>query len=303
MVLLTMTSPIVEALTVLNNSDGFHGSHGSHDFREAHDPPRSTAASRQNETRDPCITDPAVGKPISHGQILSTLKTLQAQGHAGFRLDTMLRGSALYVPPPPPPPQPTDEYRELMARLRREEEERSYERMTRKAPPRETFADRFPLAPTASMTSLAQSFAEANRPTKASDVEAGDIEFGDVQKQLTLILNFLLSVFGCGVALWKLARWWPVSARLFISLGGALLVAITEVAVYSAYTWRMSRGEEKEKRKKETREVVQTWVVGKDGENGEEDDKALGPDPICLTPQDPPGHEPSIRKRRTKGDV
>lgn len=105
-----------------------------------------------------------------------------------------------------------------------------------------------------------------NRPSRKSDEEVDDIEFGDLQKQITLIINFLVSVFGCGAALWKLAQWWPVSTRLFLSLGGAIVVAITEVAVYSAYTWRMSQGEKQQAAMKEVREVVKTWVVGDEDE-------------------------------------
>ncbi|KAI1121864.1 endoplasmic reticulum-based factor for assembly of V-ATPase-domain-containing protein [Nemania abortiva] len=274
MVLLTMTSPMVEALIVLRDSS------------DSHEPSNNAIRCIDPETDDPCMEDPAVGKPISHGQILSTLKTLKAKGHAGFRLEAMLRGSALYVPPPPPKPEPTDEYKALMARLRREEEERSYERMIRKAPPRETFAERFPLAP------MAHSFAEVNKPSKKSDMEADDIEFGDVQKQMTLIINFLVSVFGCGAALWKVAQWWPVSTRLFLSLGGALLVAITEVTVYSAYTWRMSEGEKKQTRMKESREVVKTWVVGEDHDKPQIKEPAAG-----VREEDSHELETSLRRR------
>ncbi|KAI0878227.1 endoplasmic reticulum-based factor for assembly of V-ATPase-domain-containing protein [Hypoxylon argillaceum] len=273
MVLLRMTSPMVEALIIL---------------RECSNPQEPSSNATQcidTEIEEPCMTDPAVGKPISHGQILSTLKKLKAKGHVGFRLEAMLRGSALYVPPAPPKPKPTDEYKALMARLRRDEEERSYERMIRKAPPRESFAERFPLAP------MAHSFAEVNKPSKESDMEVTDLEFGDVQKQMTLIINFLVSVFGCGAALWKAAQWWPVSARLFLSLGGALLVAITEVAVYSAYTWRMSEGEKKEAKMKEVQEVVKTWVVS------EEDDKTHVKEPTPTIEEDAHELETSVRRR------
>ncbi|KAI0425467.1 endoplasmic reticulum-based factor for assembly of V-ATPase-domain-containing protein [Xylaria sp. FL1042] len=274
MVLLTMTSPMVEALVILRNSS------------DSHNPPSNDRSqSDDTELAEPCMKDPAVGNPISHGQILNTLRRLKASGHVGFRLEQMLRGSALYVPPPPPKPEPTEEYKALMARLRHEEEERSYERMIRKAPPRETFAERFPLAP------IAHSFAEVNKPSKASDMEINDIEFGDVQKQVTLIINFLVSVFGCGAALWKLAQWWPVSTRLFLSLGGAIVVAITEVAVYSAFTWRMSQSEKKQTNLKEVREVVKTWVVG------EEDVKPPPEESTLLIEDDAHKQETGLRRR------
>ncbi|KAI0973771.1 endoplasmic reticulum-based factor for assembly of V-ATPase-domain-containing protein [Xylaria arbuscula] len=281
MVLLRMTSPMVEALLILRDSPS-----------DTNDASTDRTQSDDSELAESCIKDPAVGKPISHGQILSTLKTLRANGNATFRLEHMLRGSALYVPPPPPKPEPTEEYKALMARLRHEEEERSYERMVRKAPPRGTFAERFPLA------SMAHSFAAVNKPSKASDEEADDIEFGDVQKQLTLIINFLVSVFGCGAALWKLAQWWPVSTRLFLSLGGAIVVAITEVAVYSAFTWRMSQSEKKQMGMREVQEVVKTWVVGED----EDDPKTKLQEPTLIAQSDSRELETNLQ-RRIKGDT
>ncbi|KAI1331553.1 endoplasmic reticulum-based factor for assembly of V-ATPase-domain-containing protein [Xylariaceae sp. FL0255] len=237
MVLLTMTTPLVEAIMISRNLL---------DKSETHEP------------SDPSLEDPAVGKPISHGQILDTWRTLRTNGHEKLRLEGLLRGTTVYTPPPPPKPEPTDEYKALMARLRREEEERSYERMIQKAPMQETFAQRFPNA------SMAHSFSEVNKPSKASDLGDDNIEYGDVQKQVTLLINFLVSIVGCGAALWKATQWWPVSTRLFLSLGGAIAVAITEVVVYSAFSWRMSEGGVKELKKKDAKEIIQTWVVGED---------------------------------------
>ena len=158
-----------------------------------------------------------------------------------------------------------------MARLRREEEERSYERMTQKAPTREPFAQRYP-GPAGAAAPMAREFAAVNRPSTEADV-GGDFvaEYGDVQKQVTLILNFLVSIVGSGVALWLAARWWSTPARLFLSLGGSLVVAVAEVAVYSAYSWRMAEGERKEGEKKEVREVARTWVVGAGDDDRSED--------------------------------
>lgn len=94
MVLLTMTSPMVEALTVLGNSN--YSQNLSRDPIQCDD----------TGFEEPSMTDPAVGKPISHGQLLKTIKALKASGHVGFRLESMLRGSALYVPPVPPKSEP-----------------------------------------------------------------------------------------------------------------------------------------------------------------------------------------------------
>ncbi|KAI1249401.1 hypothetical protein MGN70_009014 [Eutypa lata] len=206
---------------------------------------------------EPSLQNPIIGNPISHSQIIDIWKKLKKQeNNNGSSLEGLLTGAMVYIPPLPPKPEPSKEYKALMARLRHEEEERSYQRMLQKAPLRESFAQRFPAAP------IAHSFAEVNKPLKASDI--GDdfaVEYGDVQKQLTVIFNFLLSIFGTGAALWLVARWWSTPARLFLSLGGSIVVAIAEVAVYSAYNWRMTEGEKKENKKKETKEVMKTWVV------------------------------------------
>ncbi|KAI0845925.1 endoplasmic reticulum-based factor for assembly of V-ATPase-domain-containing protein [Daldinia vernicosa] len=236
MVLLTMTPSIVEAINQ-SFKPGFDDIAMSND--------------------EPLLKDPSVGNPISHGQIIDIWKRLKDENDNTTRLEQLLRGATVYAPPPPPKPEPTEEYKALMARLRHEEEERSYERMLKKAPPRESFARRFPSDP------MAHSFAEVNRPFRASDI-GEDIEHGDIQKQITLVINFLVSIFGCGVALWLAARWWGVPARLFLSLGGSIIVAIAEVAVYSAYTWRMAEGEKQQKKMKEVKKIVQTWVVGED---------------------------------------
>lgn len=269
MVLLTMTSSIVEALNRVAESN-------------TGDPPQvGERESNSTDDGEPSLRDPAVGNPISHGQIIDIWKRLRNKTEHAIRLEDLLRGATVYIPPPPPKPEPTDEYKELMARLRREEEERSYERMLKKAPPRESFAPRAPPAP------MTHSFAEVNRPSRAEDI-GDDIEHGDIQKQITLVINFIVSVFGCGAALWMAARWWSVPARLFLSLGGSIIVAIAEVAVYSAYTWRMAEGEKNLKKKKEIKEIIQTWVIGED-DNEKSNDGSL--------PLDETKPETNLRRR------
>ncbi|CAI4217542.1 unnamed protein product [Parascedosporium putredinis] len=132
------------------------------------------------------------------------------------------------------------EYKALMARLRREEEARAYERMLNPTPTLETFRSAFP-------TPVAAAFAEVN-------------------KQLMLVFNFLVSIVGVAATIWIAARWWSVTARVLVTLAGALIVAVAEVAVYSSYMWRMEQGAGKEVKVQEVREVVNTWVLGKDGE-------------------------------------
>ncbi|KAI1395559.1 endoplasmic reticulum-based factor for assembly of V-ATPase-domain-containing protein [Hypoxylon fuscum] len=272
MVFLTMTLSVVEALNRLAQTNTDDQQHDNAD----------------SNSDEPLLENPSVGMPISHGQIIDIWNRLKNEGSGETNLEKLLCGATVYVPPPPPKPEPTQEYKALMARLRHEEEERSYERMLKKAPPRESFAQRYPAAP------MAHSFAEVNRPTKASDL-GDDIENGDVQKQITLIINFLVSVFGCGAALWMAARWWSVPARLFLSLGGSIIVAIAEVAVYSAFTWRMAEGEKMQKKKKEVKEIVQSWVVGED-----DNKKKVIDEPLNLSKQDELEPDTNLR-RRIKG--
>lgn len=93
-----------------------------------------------------------------------------------------------------------------------------------------------------------------------------DITYNDVHRQLMLILNFVLSILGVAASLWILARWWSTPARLFLTLGGSLLVGIAEVALYGGYIWHLGEAKKKDRKFKEVKEIVQTWAVGADDE-------------------------------------
>jgi uncharacterized membrane protein len=255
MVLLTMTSSIVEALATVQLPETPNS--------EDHDSENETQESSQ-PTNEPSLDDPQIGKPISHSQIVDLWKRSQAQDDTNYTLEQLLRGASVYIPPPPPKPEPSPEYKALMARLRRQEEARSYERMMNPTPKLETFKDRFP--------SSAAAFAEVNRPTSASDIGDEDIAMEEVHKQVTLIINFLVSIAGVAGTLWVTARWWSLPARLFLTLGGSILVAIAEVVVYNAYLWKMDEGRKKHGKVKEVREVVESWTVSK---IDEEDEKTI----------------------------
>lgn len=246
MVLLTMTPFLVE---VLNKR---------HTPTRSQECETSTSDETPNEkapASEPSLDEPEVGKPILHTQILEIWRELQAQSES-HSLEQLLRGADIYIPPPPPKPEPSPEYKALMARLRRQEETRSYERMINRRPPNETFQDRFPYA--------AAAFAEVNKPISAEDLGDDDTDFNEVHRQVTLIINFLVSIAGVAATLWIAARWWSVSSRLFLTLGGSILVAIAEVVVYSGYMWRMEEGKKKDKKAKEVKEVMESWTVGRE---------------------------------------
>lgn len=143
-----------------------------------------------------------------------------------------------------------------MARLRREEEARSYQRMTNPPPPMETFAQRFP------GSSAAHAFSSTYQNINTSDPDDDGTTFADVDRQMALILNVLLSIVACAGAIWVAARWWSTPARLALSMSGSILVGVAEVVVYSGYIRRVGEAKGKEKRVKETKEIVKTWNVG-----------------------------------------
>jgi TMEM199 family protein len=175
-----------------------------------------------------------------------------------------------------------------MARLRRDEEQRSYERMVNPPPRMETFDQRFPRA------GMAHAFAEVNRPTKETDLGDDDVTYADVHRQLMLIVNFLVSIIGVGATIWIAARWWSTPARIFVTMAGSIIVAIAEVAVYSGYMWRLREAKSKQEKVKEINEVVQRWVVG--------GDELPGEDSTTLKEGDTDIHTTLRRRKKTDGE-
>lgn len=152
-------------------------------------------------------------------------------------------------------------------------------------PPKiETFNDRFPTS--------AQAFSQVNRPINASDLGDDDVTLNDVHRQVMLIINFLVSILGVAGTLWVISRWWSLPARIFLTMGGSIVVAVAEVAVYSGYMWRMDKAKQKQKTAKEVKQVVNTWVVGQDDKDNHDDDAVL-----LRRKEDVDG---SVRKRITK---
>jgi hypothetical protein len=171
-----------------------------------------------------------------------------------------------------------------MARLRREEEARSYERMTNPPPPMETFAQRFP------MSSAAHAFPSYQEPELEDE-----ITYAEINRQMALILNVLVSIVACAGALWVMARWWSTPARLALSMSGSLLVGVAEVVVYGGYIRRVSEAKEKEKGVKEVKEVLKSWVVGGKEADGDETEKSV----LIEGKQDPD----DVKARRRKKEI
>jgi len=185
----------------------------------------------------------------------------------------------------------TSAYKALMVRLRREEEERSYERMTNPPPPMETFAQRFPAS------SAAHAFSSSYQNINTSDPDDDGLTFADVDRQMALILNVLLSIVACAGAIWVAARWWNTPARLALSMSGSILVGVAEVVVYSGYIRRVGEAKGKEKVVKEVKEIVNTWVVGAG-------DEASGVDDTESSTSIEPIHSvDDVKARRRKRDT
>jgi len=136
-----------------------------------------------------------------------------------------------------------------MARLRKEEEARSYEKMLH--PVSESFASRFP---TASQGHLFP-------PTQHEIFEDDEVTYADINRQMALIANVLISIIACSVAIWKAAWHWEVPARLALAMAGSITVAVAEVAIYAGYLGRIQDAKKVEKRKVEKKVIAKSWVI------------------------------------------
>jgi len=96
----------------------------------------------------------------------------------------------------------------------------------------------------------------------ATDTGDSDVTYADIDKQMAVIFNVLISIVACAAAIWMVARWWSTPARLAASMGGAGLVGVAECVVYWGYIRRVGETKREERGRSEVREVVGTWVVG-----------------------------------------
>lgn len=287
MVLLTMTPVIVEGLRSIEESPIITGtvvSHGTdedtalapdcnapgtveneiQDSRKGNEIETANTlqndiTSQQNLSTEPSLRDPKPGNPISHVQIVALSQQLKSINATPCHLNALLRGSHVYIPPPPPKPTQTPEYKALMARLRRDAEEREYVRLTKATPASETYSKNLPA------TSPAFAFASTEAYIETSPDD--NITYDDVNRQLTLILNVLISIIACSAALWMVSKWWSTPARLALSFAGSIIVAVAEVGVYFGYIRKVKESVKEEKAVKEVRELVDTWVANPSDSN------------------------------------
>lgn len=139
------------------------------------------------------------------------------------------------------------EYLALMASLRTDAESLAYTRM---------------LSPNANHLAGPSLF-----PAPTMNDELDELTFSDINRQLTLIINILISIVACAIALWMVASRWSVGARLGLAMGGGGLVGAAEVVVYLGYIRRVGEAKGKEKVRPEVRGVVESWTIEPRGKN------------------------------------
>lgn len=141
-----------------------------------------------------------------------------------------------------------------MERLRREEEARAYERMISPPVVAETFAQRFPASQTAKLF--------PTRTQAGSDDSDDEMTYSDINRQMALVINILVSILACSVAIWMASSHWSTPKRLGLSMGGSGLIGIGEVVVYAGYLRRLKQARQKGKKDVEVKEILKTWVIG-----------------------------------------
>lgn len=123
-------------------------------------------------------------------------------------------------------------------------------------PEKESFGQRYPNAAGASFNPNTY-----HGQTGVDDID--EVTYQDVDRQVALIINVLVSIIACAVALWIVARHWSVPQRMALSMGGSLTVAAAEVAIYMGYIRRIEEAKGKEVKMTEKKEVSETWVIEK----------------------------------------
>ncbi|KAL1967602.1 hypothetical protein VTN77DRAFT_3117 [Rasamsonia byssochlamydoides] len=199
-----------------------------------------------------------------------------------YTLNSLLRGTRVYVPPPPPKPEPSPEYLALKARLQAAAEEEAYNRLL--SPPSSTAPGPSPI------------FSSPNSHSSLHD-DAADNDNDPLTP--SLVLNIFMSVLLCGFStFWALTNFQTPAflsfatskpsagtaaqavepAFVLMSIFVGLLVGVAEVVVYAAYLRKVGQARAKEKGIKERKEVIRP-AGGEDNEvQGSEEKKKAGTD-------------------------
>lgn len=142
MVLLTMTSTMVEALDKIRGlnqatdknteknvfCDDYNSTKGNDDNRGSEDQTKEHTTTDADEKKtivtalpghdahpeerregnaasEPTLSNPRIGNPISHGQVVDLSQKMKAQKLQPCSLEDLLKGARIYLPPPAPKPE------------------------------------------------------------------------------------------------------------------------------------------------------------------------------------------------------
>ncbi|RAK92419.1 hypothetical protein BO79DRAFT_243373 [Aspergillus costaricaensis CBS 115574] len=244
--------------------------------------------------------------PISHDQLIkiaryfrqqdtTTTTTTSTNTDRSKTLNSLLRGTKVYVPPPPKKPEPSPEYLALKARLLAAAETDAYNRMTSTSsftssgffpPSSRTPASTKPSIFTSSTPTL-EALHNKHNPNNDDDNDTDPLTPG-------LVLNIFLSVLITGFSVyWALRSFrspemlvstvagvWrgkgtgqgvSESVKVLVSLGAAVVVGVAEVMIYAIYLRKVEVARGRERRVKERKVVVGSERVGggKSREGGE----------------------------------
>ena len=155
--------------------------------------------------------------------------------------------------------------------------------MTNPPTPAETFAEKYPTSSNAKLFSAA---------SQGDIDEEDEITYADINRQMALIINILISIVACSVAIWLAAKHWSTPKRLGLSMGGSGMIGVAEAVVYAGYLRRLKEAREKGKRKSEIKEVIKTWVIG-----GDEEELSRATPKLVIPNK---SQADSVRKRRVK---
>ncbi|KAG5297315.1 hypothetical protein I7I48_06395 [Histoplasma ohiense] len=226
-----------------------------------------------------------------------------------FSLNSLLRGTRVYVSPPPPKPEPTPEYIALKASLLAAEEARRYNALLNAAsssPPSRIWG--LNNLPTTNIYTHPKHHHHHhnnnndNNDNNNNNININTINDLDADDPLTpsVVLNILVSILFTGFATyWALSNFriptfftftssaapshpGTVSsqpARVFISMLVALLVGVAEVGIFALYLRKVELARGRERAIVERKVVIgEVKIGGGDGMHGGDDGSAVSID-------------------------
>ncbi|OKL60519.1 hypothetical protein UA08_04285 [Talaromyces atroroseus] len=210
--------------------------------------------------------DKTVGSPISHEQLIALRGAFNelrnGQNGSPHTLDSLLRGTQVYIPPAPPKPEPSPEYLALKARLQSLAEKQAYNQLIA---PSSTHSNPYGPSPIFAST------------INDSDMTNNEEEENHDPISPSLVINIFMSILLCGFAtFWALKNFQTPSflggdgttaatgkdpVFVLISMFVGILVGVAETVVYASYLRKVRQAKDAEKRLNEKKEVVSSEVL------------------------------------------